>query len=319
MLSILARSFALASSSLAVLSLALAASTTAQEPQKAEDRKPTFEDVSYGPHPRNVLDFWQARTDRPAPVVVFIHGGGFVAGDKTKARGSPAIGQCLDKGVHFASINYRYRSEVPIQHCLRDGARAIQFLRTRADAWKIDPKRVAAFGSSAGASTSLWLAFHDDLADPANADPVLRQSTRLSAAGSLVGQVSLDILRWPELFGDDVARFHLRETWPGLYGLKTNEDLQSPEGKRIRADLDFPALVTRDDPPVFLSSGLPDTEPKTKGELNHHPRHMKVLKDRCDAVGVPAVLVLPAVKTDQPGSPDDRAVIPFLLKRLGAG
>ena len=41
---------------------------------------PTHADVQYGPHPRNVLDFWQAPSDKPTPLIVYIHGGGFVAG-----------------------------------------------------------------------------------------------------------------------------------------------------------------------------------------------------------------------------------------------
>jgi acetyl esterase/lipase len=44
---------------------------------------PTFENVRYGPHERHVLDFWQARSGRPTPVLVSIHGGGFVAGNKS--------------------------------------------------------------------------------------------------------------------------------------------------------------------------------------------------------------------------------------------
>ena len=55
-------------------------------PAAARDLPPTFADVPYGPHARNVLDFWQAKSERPTPVVVFIHGGGFTSGDKSKAE-----------------------------------------------------------------------------------------------------------------------------------------------------------------------------------------------------------------------------------------
>jgi len=46
---------------------------------------------------------------------------------------------------------------------MHDCARAIQFLRSKAARWNIDPKRIAATGGSAGAGISLWLGFHDDL------------------------------------------------------------------------------------------------------------------------------------------------------------
>src|SRR5204863_748197 len=93
---------------------------------------PDYADVSYGEHPNDKLDLWLAKSDKPTPLVVFIHGGGFVGGDKSSAS-SAAIKQCLDAGVSFASINYRFRTEAAINTVLRDSARAIQFLRHQAD------------------------------------------------------------------------------------------------------------------------------------------------------------------------------------------
>jgi acetyl esterase/lipase len=309
-------SFRIRSLCFGLCSLGFASLASAAPP--AEALVPTFADVSYGPHKPQVLDFWEAAVDRPAPLVVFIHGGGFVGGDKAKNRNLKAIGECLDHKVHFASINYRFRTEVPIQEVLRDCARAIQFLRSKANEWKIDPARIAAYGGSAGAGSSLWLAYHDDLADPASSDPVLRQSSRLAAAGALAGQFSYDILQWEELFGEAVRKFTPNETWPAFYGQKTLNELQSPEGKRIRADVDIRGLISKDDPPVFLTTGSPDREPTKKGEVNHHPRHMRAIKQRCDQVGVPAVLVLPGDQAAQAVRQEERTVIPFLLKQLGA-
>ena len=57
-------------------------------PAAAPALPPTYSNVHYGPHERNVLDFWQAKSDRPTPVVVFMHGGGVVSGDKAKAGGA---------------------------------------------------------------------------------------------------------------------------------------------------------------------------------------------------------------------------------------
>src|SRR5258707_1274963 len=91
--------------------LALAAGVSLAAAGLAAEPNPTWENVSYGPHKNHVLDFWQAKADRPAPLVVFIHGGGFVGGDKGKVRGTPLVRQCLDRGVHFAAINYRFRTE----------------------------------------------------------------------------------------------------------------------------------------------------------------------------------------------------------------
>ena len=60
-------------------------------------------DVAYGSHPRQVLDFYQARSDKPTPVVFYIHGGGWRNGDK---KMNPKA--YLDKGISVAAINYRF-------------------------------------------------------------------------------------------------------------------------------------------------------------------------------------------------------------------
>ena len=75
---------------------------------------------------------------------------------------------------------------------LEDAARAVQFLRSKAGEWNIDKTRIAATGGSAGACSSLWLAFHDDMAKPDSPDPVARESTRLTAAAVNGAQTSLD-------------------------------------------------------------------------------------------------------------------------------
>ena len=184
---------------------------------------PTLTDVVYGPFPRNVLDFWRAPSGKSTPVVIYIHGGGFVTEDKSRARSERLIQQCLDAGVSFAAINYRYLSpSTPLPDVLHDCARAVQFIRAQAAEWNLDKARVAAYGNSAGAGTSLWLAFHDDLADPTNADPVLRESTRLVCAGAISPQASYDWSRWSELVGEEnMRRFAGIYNYSLLYGFAT--------------------------------------------------------------------------------------------------
>jgi acetyl esterase/lipase len=277
--------------------------------------KPDRADLSYGPHPNNKLDLWLAKSDAPAPLVVFIHGGGFVGGDKSTASGA-AVRQCLDAGVSFAAINYRFRTESPINVVLRDSARAIQFLRSKAKEFNLDKTRVAAFGGSAGAGTSLWLAFHDDLADPKSDDPVLRESSRLSAAASSAGQATYDILKWRDVLGSDEAmRFYPQSSWPGFYGLQTLDDLQTDKGKQLRADVDMLGMITKDDPPVWLGAGDRHDALANKGDTNHSPKHSEAIKKRCDEVGVKAVLKIGnAAPADSDGN---LSQMEFLLKHLG--
>lgn len=263
---------------------------------------PTREDVRYGAHGRNVLDFWQAKSEGPTPVVIYIHGGGFVSGDKSGIRRDRIVRECLEAGVSFAAINYRFLApDAPLPDILRDCARAVQFIRSKAADWNIDQARIASYGSSAGAGTSLWLAFHDDLADPQNADPVLRESTRLVCAGSIQGQFTYDFPQWTEVFGEEaIRRFGGRYQSPQLIGLATREELHGPAGRKIRADCDMRGLISRDDPPVFLSATLPDLALTNSNQFLHHPKHTQLLYERCREVGVPAIAIIPALDIKPP-------------------
>ena len=272
-------------------------------------------DEKYGPHERNVLDFWFAKnTNAAAPLIVFIHGGGFVGGDKSMA--SPAaLRKALDGGAAFMSINYRFRKDAPIQDILRDAARAIQFVRANADRFHIDPKRIASFGGSAGAGTSLWLAAHDDLADPKSTDPVLRRSSRISAAGSLNGQATYDMREW------DRVIFPFKPEWlkgeaegPQFYGFKSGADYATEQGKKILADCNMLGLLTADDPPIYLSCSTPDGEPTSRSQLLHHPRHGQVIERRCKELSIPVTAVYAG---DQNQSAKTEGAVEFLLRHVG--
>lgn len=258
---------------------------------------PRFENVHYGPDERQVLDFWPAPgREVAAPLVVYIHGGGFVSGDKTKIRGQRILGEFLEAGISVAAINYRFLSpSVVLQDVLGDTALAVQFLRAQSVAWGVDPTRVAAFGTSAGAGSSLWLATHDDMADAASDDPVRRQSTRLTCAGSLSGQFTYNLPRWREVFGEEAYdRFAGRYRDPGLYGLASVTEMESAAGRAALAEVDFYAHISPDDPPCYIAADLPDGAPTSSSEFLHHPLHSRLLYERCRAQGVQVIADIPA-------------------------
>jgi acetyl esterase/lipase len=297
---------------IALGTLALAPPTrAADEPNR---RPPTFANISYGPHERNVLDLWQAESDQPTPLLIFIHGGGFVQGDKKGIHKNPAVRKALDAGVSFATINYRFREHAPLQDILRDAARAIQYIRSRAAEWNIDPARIASYGSSAGAGTSMWLAFHDDLADPAATDPVLRQSSRLVAAGSLDGQASYDLRDWEAIVGASPYQREAAELLK-FYDFDSTDEAATPEADRIMKDCSMIGLISQDDPPVVIACAIPNEEPASRGDYVHHPKHSIALAERCKANGVECRLILhDETAGDRPRQAS--LAVDFLLEKL---
>lgn len=117
------------------------------------------------------LDLYEPATgDAPHPLVVIIHGGGWVTGDKRSDLPMAAIPGFLDRGYAVASINYRLTSEAIFPAQLLDAKAAIRFLRANAGDFDLDPDRIAVVGESAGAHLALLLGTTADVArfdDPA--------------------------------------------------------------------------------------------------------------------------------------------------------
>src|SRR5438874_11233473 len=131
----------------------------AKAKQKGEAKPPPdMANVAYGPHERNVMDVWKAKSEQPTPLLVFIHGGGFRGGSKEAVQ-PYLLNGCLASGISVVAINYRLSPEVHFPAHYMDSARAIQFARSKAKEWNLDPKRVASSGGSAGAGTSLLPGF----------------------------------------------------------------------------------------------------------------------------------------------------------------
>src|SRR5947209_18334269 len=112
----------------AILTGSCALAWQAQQKQGGAPRPypvpPDVANARYGPHERNVFDLWKAKTSRPSPLVIHIHGGGFVAGDKS---GVPQglLSDCLKRGIAVATINYRYSTIAPYPAPMEDGPRAL--------------------------------------------------------------------------------------------------------------------------------------------------------------------------------------------------
>jgi acetyl esterase/lipase len=244
---------------------------------------PTQANVSYGPHERNVLDFWKAEGNGPRPLLVYIHGGGWTGGDKKKD--TSAYKPFLDKGISCAAINYRLTPGSPLPAPVHDAARAIQFLRTKAAEWNIDTRHIALTGGSAGACTSMWLLLHDDLADPNAKDPVLKESTRVCAAAVSAGQTSIDPKVIEEWLGPNVLKHRMINM---AVGEATIDDALKNYEKHRAQFVEFSPYnhVDADDPPLLMTYGADMTLPSKDAQHGiHHPVYGVKLKEKSDSVG----------------------------------
>ncbi|MBI3863141.1 MAG: alpha/beta hydrolase [Planctomycetia bacterium] len=255
--------------------------------------EPTHAAVSYGPHERNVLDFWKAEGDGPRPLLVYIHGGGWTSGDKK--QNSNVFRPFLEKGISYAAINYRLSTESTLPAPVHDAARAIQFLRTKALEWNIDTKHIALTGGSAGACTSMWILLHDDLADPKSDDPVLRESSRVCAAAVSAGQTSIDPKVIEGWLGPNVLKHRMINL---AVGEKTIEAALENYERHKALYFEFSPYnhVDAGDPPLFMTYPADMTLPsKDAGHGIHHPVYGVKLKEKSDSVGHECHLLIPDV------------------------
>ncbi len=164
-------------------------------------------DVAYGdyadldnPASAELLDLYaHSEAQAPQPVLIEIHPGAFAAGSKSDfttyladENGVDAIDKAFDAGFAVVTIDYPLAVPSLIQGVLANPEfpknkypraahsvrRAIQFVRSMAGEWNLDPDRVFVIGASAGGNLGLWAAMTKDIAKPKSSNPVAQQSSR---------------------------------------------------------------------------------------------------------------------------------------------
>lgn len=275
--------------------------------------EPDFADIEYGPHERNVFDLWLAKNEQPTPLVIYYHGGGFRQGDKSGINPELLI-KLLEAGISVAAANYRLSSTAPFPAQMHDSARALQFIRHHASEYNIKSNRVGATGGSAGAGISMWLAFHEDLADPAHPHPFGRQSTRVSAAVVYAAQSSYDPRFIKKLFNTEQVDAALIP----FFGMQDAHDVDDSKFHPLFEDASVINHATSDAPPVMLfypQKNHPLLPNSSGGEHIHHPKFGFALKEKLDKLGVECVLML---REDYPEGPPIDKYVRFFVEKLGA-
>lgn len=284
-----------------------------RDPQRAV---PTHADVAYGEHTKQRFDIWlaESKDGKPTPLCIYIHGGGFRSGDKQVSAGTPAT--YLERGISFASMNYRLSEggKHPYPIAMHDAARGLQFIRSQAKEWNLDPERVVCYGGSAGAGISLWLAFHDDLADPAAEDPIAKQSTRILAAGTSNGQSTYDMRTFREWF--KVPDLTPHPALVDFYAVKQPSDWETDRVQRLMSDASAITHLTKDDVPVYMTyraGNVPVTSKTNEGVWVHHALLGLKLQEKMQELGLECVVDFPDHKDEKYGGMSS-----FLIQKLQA-
>jgi para-nitrobenzyl esterase len=240
--------------------------------------------------------------------MIYTHGGGFSSGDKDFVYSVQQGGAwdfpsdirfLLQNNIAFATIRYTLLSPTGesdgVKKPMSDVKRALQYIRHHASDFNIDKNKIVLAGNSAGAGTSLWIAFNNELADTQNTDLVLRESTRVKGVVALETQSSYNIedkwvndvfvdynLTWSEILANETGNISK------LYGVSSTEEYESAAIDTYRTEVDMLSLLTADDPAIWVDNTLRDVaHPYSAPEISsHHAFHARELKHRADAVGV---------------------------------
>ena len=108
------------------------------------------QELSYGADKLQRVDFW-AGSRKSAPLVVFVHGGGWKRGDKSMMKGSAKLSHWQSLGYAVASVNYRLVPSATVEQQAQDVANAVARLKRDAVRLGFDTRRIVLVGHSAGA------------------------------------------------------------------------------------------------------------------------------------------------------------------------
>lgn len=202
----------------------------------------------------------------PAPVVVYVHGGGWMSGSKNDDIARTFFGELTHRGYLVASLNYRLAPKYTFPAQIQDVKCAIRHLRANATVYNLDPEHIGAMGGSAGGHLVSLLGTSDasvgwDVGEYAE------QSSRIQAVIHMYGPSDLLALfkNWPQPVGEQV------------FGVSSNFDPRM-------ADYSPLTYITPDDPPFLILQGdLDGVVPIEQAQI---------LFDRLQSAGVPAQFVL---------------------------
>lgn len=221
-----------------------------------------YADVTYqvipGFRPLNLDLYLPPKTGRRAPLVMYIHGGGWANGHSRQSGAFDdwpgVLASIAARGYVVASVNYRLSGEAPFPAAIRDVKSAIRFLRLHADEYAMDASRAIVWGGSAGghlaalAATTCGVQELEPVQAPPAADAAPQPGDCVQGAVTWYGIFDFSTLaaaaKQPGAASGPVSRF-----------LGCNDGACAPQTVRLASPLGF---VNSGTPPFLLLHGAQD-------------------------------------------------------------
>ncbi|MHB8793445.1 MAG: alpha/beta hydrolase fold domain-containing protein [Thermoleophilia bacterium] len=229
-------------------------------------------DVTYGKaggYDLKMDIYYPVTANGPAPVVMYVHGGGWTKGDKQDGAGAAAIPSLQEAGFLVVSVNYRLAPEYQFPAQIEDVKCAVRYLRANAEKYALGPERIGAWGGSAGGHLVSLLGVMDDDDGLEGSCGNQDESSRVQAVVDMFGPSDL------------TRRFEGGAIGQALGARVFGTSDSGSEILKIASPVTY---VTADDPPFLILQGDSD--------MLVPPDQSQGLYDILKAAGVPATLVM---------------------------
>ncbi len=239
-----------------------------QEPAPVVLEKTITSDIAYGTlHNAQKLDVYTPQGVAPFPVVVLIHGGGWVIGDKLEYKTSQKTKSLLERGYAVVAVNYRLSGVAKFPAQINDVKAAVRWIKANAATYNLNPNKIGAWGTSAGGHLTALLATSGGVSALENT--AIGDATKTSTI-----QAAID---W---FGPtDLLQMDAQTIAQGCgQNAATHNGASSPESSLMGFPIQTqPAVVqtanpityaSTDDPPIYIVHGQGDcTVPYNQGKI----------------------------------------------------
>jgi acetyl esterase/lipase len=207
-----------------------------------------FRDLAYaGLSTAQKLDLYLPDGGGPHPLIISVHGGAFMGGDKGDTQVTPMLAG-LERGYAVASINYRMSGEALFPVLIQDAKAAVRWLRAHAGEYSLDPLRFAAWGGSAGGWQVLMLGVTGGTAE--FSDPCLPIAPESDAVQAVVAWFPpTNFLKMDE---------HLAASGFAPRAEEAHSGADSPESLLLGGKIsEIPAAVRAANPETYLHPAIP--------------------------------------------------------------